>query len=118
MFFRALKPIRAMLLCMAVVLAWPLSEAAAQQSVGIFQKVGPNPFYNSMHAVVQDYLMDKQVDVRVTNVIGKVVYTYTGRADALDGDIAMNSSQWQRGNYFLLIKLSTGQSEVVKIVKQ
>ena len=115
---RAFRLFAAVLLCMAIALGWPLSDANAQQTAGVFQKVGPNPFYNALHAVVQDFLMDKQVDVRVTNVIGKVVYTYSGRADGLDGDIAQNSAQWQRGNYFLLIKLSTGATEVVKIVKQ
>lgn len=65
--------------------------------------VGPNPFTDNFRVQLSSSLYNQNVEVRVLNVIGRVVFEYNGPAAQLDAQLASQSSRWPKGFYYMVV---------------
>lgn len=104
------------------VQAAPLHTAfsfdAVQDGQAILLTVGPNPFTESFHVQLSSLLRNQNVEVRVLNVIGRVVFEYNGPAAQLDAALSVQSSKWPRGFYYLVAtNPATNEAQTLRLQK-
>lgn len=80
---------------------------AVQEAQAVLLTVGPNPFTDNFRIQLSGTIRNQNVEVRVLNVIGRVVFEYNGPAAQLDGQLSMQSSRWPKGFYYLMVSHPT-----------
>jgi|GEM_PF-2251683 len=93
---------------MAAAAYWPAIPAAAnmdavQDGKTVLLTAGPNPFTESIHVQLSGNLNNQNIEVRVLNVIGRVVFSFNGPASQLDALLSGQSSKWPKGYYYLVV---------------
>lgn len=80
--------------------------------------VGPNPFTDNFRVQLAGSMRNQNVEVRVLNVIGRVVFEYNGPAAQLDAQLAGQSGRWPKGFYYLMVtNPATNAAQTLRLQK-
>lgn len=102
----------------AAPIASNLSFDAVQDAQSTLLTVGPNPFTENFRVQLGSGLRNQNVEVRILNVIGRVVFEYNGPAAQLDAQLSMQSSRWPKGFYYLVAtNPATNGSQTLRLQK-